>query len=537
MVGPLIFALLCAWSATVLGISVTTSSSSYTIDSGSTDGFVVTVSRSSGDLTSIKYRSTEYQYQSTHSHIASGLGTATVSYTTSGSYVIVKVVADNSDFDLTHYYIFDDGSSSIYMGTYTVSEPSVGELRFIARLTGLPQAYKEGDVSNTAGGTSIEGSDVFLVNGQTRSKFYSSERFIDDDVYCAYASDSSVHACFVTSIQSREKSSGGPFFRDINLNYGGDYHSVTFYMNSGHVQTESYRMGFHGPYVLSFSRSGIPKSSEVDTSFFEDLGLTGYVGASGRGFVKGTASGVSSSFPIVVHWYNNDYQSWVYASSSGSFTSPALVAGTYTMVLYQDEFKAATATVRVTAQATTTQNIAATNTILTSSHTTVFKIGDYDGQPTGFRNAANQLRMHPSDSRMSSWSPGTYSVGSSSLSNFPMALFKDVNSPQTISFTLSSAISNSATLRIATTLSYAGARPQATVNGHACSAPAAPSKIDSRGVTRGAYRGYGEVYDCSLPAGTLVQGTNTISIAAISGSSGDDFLSPNFIFDAVELFH
>jgi len=69
-------------------------------------------------------------------------------------------------------------------------------------------------------------------------------------------------------------------------------------------------MGFHGPYVMIFSRSGIPTSSGIDTSFFADLGLTGYVGPSGRGVVKGTASGVSTSLPIVVYWYNGNYQNW-----------------------------------------------------------------------------------------------------------------------------------------------------------------------------------------------------------------------------------
>lgn len=254
-------------------------------------------------------------------------------------------------------------------------------------------------------------------------------------------------------------------------------------MNSGHVPTESYRQGFHGPYVFSFSRSGIPSASSFDLGFFDNLGLTGYTGASGRGYVKGTASGVSSSFPVVLHWFNSDYQAWSYASSSGSFTSPALVAGTYTMNLYQDEFLAGSSTVSVVAQATTTANIAASNSILTSSHTTIFKLGDYDGQPTGFLNADKQLRMHPSDSRMSSWSPGT--VSSTAPGSLPMAIFKDVNNGQAISFSLSSAVSATATLRIATTLSFAGGRPQATVNSYACSAPAAPTKIDSRGVTRG----------------------------------------------------
>lgn len=347
-------------------------------------------------------------------------------------------------------------------------------------------------------------------------------------MYCATDTGASVHACWVRpDIKATEKSSGGPFFRDINLNWGGSYHSVTYYMNSGHVQTESYRQGFHGPYVFSFSRSGIPKVSDYDTSFFDSLGLTGYVGSSGRGNVKGIASGVSSSFPIVLHWYNAGYQGWVYASSSGSFTSPALVAGTYTMKLYQDEFLAATSTVSVSAGVTTTQNITATSSILTSSHTTIFKLGDYDGQPTGFRNAALQLRMHPSDAQMSSWSPGT--ISSTAASSFPMAIFKNVNNGQVISFSLGSAVSATATLRMATTLSFAGGRPQATVNGYTCSAPSAPVSIDSRGVTRGAYRGWGDVYDCSIPSGQLTSGTNTVTINIVSGSSGDTYLNPNVV--------
>lgn len=68
----------------------------------------------------------------------------------------------------------------------TCTEPDIGELRFIARLNSnlLPNEEPFGDVSTTSGGSAIEGSDVFLVNGETRSKFYSSERFIDDHRHC-----------------------------------------------------------------------------------------------------------------------------------------------------------------------------------------------------------------------------------------------------------------------------------------------------------------------------------------------------------------
>lgn len=71
------------------------------------------------------------------------------------------------------------------MATYTTAEPTIGELRFIARIVSsvMPSEYPFGVVSTTVGSTStVEGSDVFVVDGQTRSKFYSSERFIDDTV-------------------------------------------------------------------------------------------------------------------------------------------------------------------------------------------------------------------------------------------------------------------------------------------------------------------------------------------------------------------
>ncbi|KFY69374.1 hypothetical protein V496_00309 [Pseudogymnoascus sp. VKM F-4515 (FW-2607)] len=530
-------ALLGCVSSAFAAFAITTSDASYTIDAGSAESFIVTVSRANCDITSIKYRGVEYQYQSTFSHIASGLGSGTtVSATTINSqYAKITCVAKSDSFDLTHYYVVKSGDSIVYMATNTNSQPAIGELRYIARLDSakLPLEYPFGTPSTTVGGTAIEGSDVYLVNGETRSKFYSSERFIDDKVHCVTASDATIHACMVLSTPGKEASSGGPFFRDINTNNGGAYTSLYNYMNSGHVQTEAYRTGLHGPYALQFSRSGIPKSVDANFAFFSDLGISGYVADSGRGVVKGTATGVASGFQIVLHWYNSASQYWVYASSSGAFTSPAMKPGTYTMKLYQGEFALGSQSVTVTSGGTTTSNIAGAS----QSRNTLWKIGEWDGQPMGFRNADKQLRMHPSDSRMGSWGPLTYTVGSSAVGDFPMALFKSVNTPATIKFTLSSAPSGTTTLRIGTTLSFAGARPVAKVNSWSGATPAAPTKIDSRGVTRGAYRGFGEVYDVTIPAGTLVSGSNTITIDVASGSSGDTYLQPNVIFDAVELFN
>jgi rhamnogalacturonan endolyase len=279
---------------------------------------------------------------------------------------------------------------------------------------------------------------------------------------------------------------------------------------------------------MSFSRSGIPEGgAKMDTSFFKDLGVTGYVADTGRGRVSGTTTGVPSSFQRVLHWYNDAAQYWAYADGAGKFTSPAMKPGTYTQVLYQGEFKVKATSVTVTAGATATANIAAD----TETKTSVWRIGEWDGQPKGFRNAVNQLRMHPSDSRMASWGAQTYTVGSSTLDSVPMALVKGTNE-LTIKFNGNAG----STLRVGTTLSFAGCRPGVTVNSWNAPAAAAPTKIDSRGFTRGAYRGFGEVYNYAIPAGTLVSGANTIKLSCNSGSSGTGFLAPNVILDAIELF-
>ena len=69
-----------------------------------------------------------------------------------------------------------------------------------------------------------------------------------------------------------------------------------------------------------------------------------------------------------------------------------------------------------------------------------------------------------------------------------MAIFKDVGSAK-VTFTLSSGQGGARTLEIATTLAFAGGRPQVTINNWTSDNPAAPSQPDSRGVTRGTWRG------------------------------------------------
>ncbi|EUC40841.1 polysaccharide lyase family 4 protein [Bipolaris oryzae ATCC 44560] len=530
----LLLALTTLTTPTLAAFGVNKTKDSITIDSGSTAPFLFTVSTTSCDITSLNYAGEELQSPTKGSHIASGLGSATVSYDIIGtSYIKVTCTTPT----LTQYIVAKAGEATIYMATDITAEPEIGELRFIARLDSakVGLSWPFGIVSTTANATgTVEGEDVFLVaDGETRSKFYSSERFIDDAVHCVYRDTNPIHVCLLMDSYSYETSAGGPFHRDINTNNAGPANSLTFYMNSNHVQLEKYRMGMKGPYALSFSRSDIPKGgSSMDTTFFKDLSIPNYVPPSARGTVTGKATGVSSTAQAVVHWYNDAAQYWAYASSSsGTFTSPAMKPGTYTQVLYQGEFKVKAISVMVTAGSTTTANIAAD----TEPKTSLWRIGEWDGQPKGFRNADKQLRMHPSDSRMAPWVPLTYTVGTSTLDSVPMALVKDLN-PLTINFTSKQKNTAALSLRVGTTLAFAGCRPAVTLNTNFSPAvPAAPTKIASRGFTRGAYRGFGEVYDYAIPAGTLVEGANTIRISCLSGESGTGFLAPNVILDAIEL--
>ena len=290
-------------------------------------------------------------------------------------------------------------------------------------------------------------------------------------------------------------------------------------------------MGFYGPYSCVFSRTGTP-AANMDLSFMGNLGLSGFVAAGSRGKVTGKATGINGAkYQIVLHWFNNAAQYWAYGdSSTGNFASPAMKPGTYTQVLYNGELKVAETSVTVTAGSTVTKNIAST----WKTGTTIFQIGDWDGSPQGFRNAANQLRMHSSDSRMASWGPITYTVGSSSVGEFPMAVFKGVNDPITIKFTAAAA--GAATLRIGTTLSFEGGRPNVSLNGSGLKIPDAPVKINSRGITRGAYRGRGEVYDFPV---TVKAGANTVSLPLVEecheyGCTDSDRLQFRLLLGRVE---
>ncbi|ELU39353.1 rhamnogalacturonase B [Rhizoctonia solani AG-1 IA] len=419
------------------------------------------------------------------------------------------------------------------------AEPSVGELRFIARLNraSIPNGYGAANIAGSSG--AIEGSDVFTVSGQTRSKFYSSKQFIDDQVHGV--TGPGIGAYMIIPGTGYESSSGGPFFRDIQELY--------YYMNSGHTQTEAYRMGLHGPYLLQFTTGNYRYPVLADLAFWDGLGIKGYVPVSGRGYAKGKASGVPSNFAslVVVAWSNSARHS---NAIIGPVRMQALATITHLMVkVYKSELAVATTTVNIGAGQTITANIKSTE----ATPAVIWQLGEFDGTPRGFLNAelvySDYMRiyqtsnmsissmietMHPSDKRMHEW-PRTITIGQQGEGYFPMAIFKAI-APAVIRFSVDSSQTGARTLQIGITLAFAGGRPQVTINNWTGPTYSPPDQPNSRGVTRGTWRGNvsrrSQVHPSTLTspsrissAGVLVStGRNVLTITVISGSSGDAYL-------------
>ncbi|KAF8676545.1 Polysaccharide lyase family 4 protein [Rhizoctonia solani] len=491
------------------------SGNSFIVDTDG--GLVFTVDKRNGDITSMLYNGIQAQDQTKRSHISSGLGNAPCSWTKIGNYI--KITCTTST--LTQYYVAQYKNPGIHMATYITAEPSVGELRFIARLNAntIPNGHGASKVAGSS--STVEGSDVFVVSGQTRSKFYSSKQFIDDQVHGA--TGSGIGAYMIIPGTGYESASGGPFFRDIN-NQNGKPPASTACLR--HTQTEDYRMGLHGPYLLQFTTGSVP-SADINLAFWDGLGIKGYMPRSGRGFVKGKASGVPSNYAglVVVGWSNSAAQYWARAeASTGNYFSPAMKPGTYTMTMYKSELAVAKSTVTISAGQTSTANIQSTE----ANPSTIWQIGEFDGTPRGFLNADMIETMQyvldefcPSDKRMHEWLR-TYTVGQQGIGYFPMAIFKAIG-PATVRWAMNSSQTGARTLEIGVTLAFAGGRPQVTINGWTGPAPPAPSQPNSRGVTRA--------------AGVLKSNeVNVMTINVISGSSGDTYLSPNVVIDAVRLY-
>ncbi|WP_045737238.1 rhamnogalacturonan lyase B N-terminal domain-containing protein [Xanthomonas sp. MUS 060] len=496
----------------------------FIVDSGA--NLVFSVDDSNGDLVSMRYRGTELQStEPKGSQMASGLGTATVVARTVGDTIVISAQAG----DLTHYYMAHKGRNAIYMATYAPTLLPIGELRFVTRLNVdlLPNADREPD-SNV--GTAIEAKDVFLLpDGRTSSKFYSARRAIDDSIHGVSGTNVAVRMW----MGNREYSSGGPFFKDIATQKTVVTHELYNYMFSNHTQTESYRGGLHGVYALLFTDGGPAPDAATDLSFVDArLKLKGFVDNTGRGAVSGQVSGVANGQPAVVGLSNDQAQYWASADSTGQFQIASVLPGHYRITLYQNELEVAQDTLEVDAGTTTQTALQA----VPLQGQVQWQIGVPDGTPGGFRNASLLPTMHPSDQAMAPWGPLTYRVGTSALEDFPAVQWHGVNTPTRIEFVLGADQVRDYRLRMFVPLTQAGARPQVSVNSQWTGpVPARPNQPDSRGITRGTYRGNNTVYLVDIPATALQAGLNWLDIDTVSGSPDNGFLGPAVVFDSVQL--
>ncbi|MFJ8942089.1 rhamnogalacturonan lyase B N-terminal domain-containing protein [Streptomyces sp. NPDC102395] len=511
--------------------------SHYVVDTGAQ--LVFKVSKSNGDLTSLVYRGVEYQgYGGMNSHVESGLGASTVTIRQSGTTILISVVHGT----LRHYYAARSGENNVYLWT-DKADASVSATRYIVRVRKGLFLNDEPD-SYTYTNRTVEASDVFAKSdGQTRSKHYSKLRVID---YTHVGwSTGSVGLWVVRS--NHEKASGGPFYRSLLRHQsadGGGLYEILYY---GQNQTEAQRFGLQGPYVIAFTDGGAPSSSlfpgTLTTPWADSLGIPGYVGAGGRGRVAGVGiAGRNTAYPYTVGLANAAAQYWGPArASDGHFSIGGVLPGTYTLTVHKGELAVHSTQVTVSAGATTTLN---TLTIPSSNDpsnaSAIWRINDWTGTPSGFKNADLMTYAHPSDVRAAAWTGNVVIGDGGEAAAFPCYLWKDVNSGLLVYFKLTAAQAAAAhTLRIGVTTAYANGRPQVVVNDAWTSAiPSPPTQPTTRSLTNGSYRGNNHTFTYSVPASAWLTDTgryNVLRINVVSGSGTTGFLSAGTSIDAIDL--
>jgi rhamnogalacturonan endolyase len=526
---------LFASEAAAATISWSDDGTNYVVNTGA--NLVFKVNHSNGDLVSFLHRGVEYQGYGKNSQVETGLGASTVTVSSTSGVVTIKVVHGS----LVHYYVARAGENNIYMWTYKAAD-SVTMQRYIVRLKPGALTFSGGDAWDSATATTIESGDVFTAtDGTTHSKHYSGVRAIDYDYVGATNAAKTVGIWMVRS--NHEKCSGGPFYRSL-LRSGStgspDLYEIVWY---GEAQTEAQRYGLHGPYILSFTDGGAPASTlfarNRSTAWADGLGVQGYVAAAGRGRVTAVGiAGRNTDYVYTAGFANASAQYWAGTdASTGYFNCTGMLPGTYTMTIYKGELAVHSGSVTVTAGGATVLN---TITITTDpgNDGVIWRIGKWDGTPSGFKNADLMTYAHPSDPRAASWT-GNFIVGTTATSGFPCYMWSGVNNGLIIYFKLTAAQAAAAhTLRIGLTASYAGGRPQVGINAWTSAIPAAPSSAKTRNLTVGTYREINTMLSYAVPASafqTDVTQWNVLTLTIVSGSTGSGFLSPGAAFDCLDL--
>jgi rhamnogalacturonan endolyase len=522
-------------SASAAAFGYTDDGSNYVITTGAS--LVLKVSKTTGDITSLAYKGKEYEgYGGKHSHVESGLGASTVTIKQSGSTILVKVVHGA----ITQWYAARSGENNVYLWT-NKADASFTATRYIVRVKPGVFPNSGSDAWDSTTDTIIEAGDVWKrPDGTTRSKHYSGKRTIDYD-HVGFTTGS-VGLWVVRS--NHEKASGGPFYRSLlrHSNEGGAGLYEILHYNE--AQTEPERFGLQGPFVVAFTDGGTPSPSlfaaNLDTSWADSLGITGWVGKAGRGKVAGVGlKGMDAKYPYTVGFSNADAQYWAKAASgTGAFSCKGMLPGTYTLTVFKGELAVHTGSVTVTAGGTTSLHTL-TITGDPSTASTVWRLGNWDGTPGEFKNAELMTYAHPSDTRASKWT-GNVTIGSGSeAASFPAYLWKGVNDGILVYFKLTAAQAAAAhTLRVGVTTAYINARPQVTVNDWVSAIPTPPTQPSTRDLTTGSYRGNNHTFVFTVPSSAWssdVTKYNVLKINVVSGSTGSGFLSPGTSFDCIDL--
>jgi rhamnogalacturonan endolyase len=318
----------------LLAFGLTTTSSSYTVNTGAQLVFSIARTAGSGsigDLTSMQYNGTQleapFSATSRYSHYESGLSSsAVVSATVAPNNQWILITCDDlSGVGVTQYYLARKGYNNIYMAFYSPGpgSPSPGEMRFITYTNHSVLVNAPAPSNNTGNTGAIESADVFgHSDGTNSSKYYGEYPAIDTQTYGVTGGGFGVFM----NIGSRETSSGGPFFKDIDYQTTSSSSTELYnYTFSGHSQTENFRPGLKGPFALEFTTGNTPAAP--DYSFIDTSGvgsdITGYVGNAGRGTVSGIASGVPSTLQTTVGLSNAADQYWATPNASnGAIPSP-----------------------------------------------------------------------------------------------------------------------------------------------------------------------------------------------------------------------
>ncbi|CAM5287801.1 hypothetical protein SNARM312S_03901 [Streptomyces narbonensis] len=309
-------------------------------------------------------------------------------------------------------------------------------------------------------------------------------------------------------------------------------------------QTEAMRLDLQGPYLLASPTAATP-SPALFAANHDPPGSTASASPAGSapracGRVAGVGlAGMDADHPYTVGFANAAAQYWTRATAgTGAFSCRGMLPGTYTLTVYKGELAVHTGTVTVTAGAATAlHTLTLTND--PSAAPAIWRIGDWDGTPGGFKNATLMTYAHPADVRAASWTGNVVLGAGDVAASFPCYLWKDVNDGVLVYFRLTAAQAAAAhTLRIGVTTAFLNGRPQVTVNDWVSAIPSPPAQPSTRSLTNGSYRGNNHTFTYVVPASawkTDPSQYNVLKLNVVSGSTGTGFLSAGTAFDCVDL--